>query len=243
VGHAGAFAAHRRRLGAVDLDRERFVLRGRDVRQVVGELPDQLRRHGLPDLRPVAAGVRDVVDELADPGDFLALSTGDPCPDNGRITDDGVRLFDFEAAAFRHALVDAAHYRVPFPNCWCWRRLPEDVARAAQAAHQEAFTRARPGTRTGDPAGFTVSLGRMATAWALWTLHRRLPAAETSRVERRRILQTLTNLRAVTSEAPHLGDTATWAEALHQDLAQRWPADRGPAATYPAFGGPPWDGC
>lgn len=241
MGHADAFAEHRRRLGPIDVDREPFMLRGLDMRHVMGVLPDLLRTHDLPGLphgHPAVDDLQDVLDELADPGPFLAFSTGDPCPDNSRLTDAGVRLFDFEAAAFRHALIDGAHFRVPFPNCWCWRRLPDEVAAAAQAAYRQELAAACPDAA--DLTRFAESFGRTCTAWAAWTLHRRLPQAPTDRHERRRIAETVTNLRAVASEAPRLTATVAWADALHQSLTRRWPADTGSADTYPAFGGPPW---
>lgn len=49
----------------------------------------------------------DIVTELANPGVFLAFSSGDPGVNNYLVDGDADgRLIDFEAAGFRHALSD-----------------------------------------------------------------------------------------------------------------------------------------
>src|SRR5262245_29225436 len=41
---------------------------------------------------------------MAEPGHFLAFLHDDPCPDNCLITDDGLKLVDFEFGGYGHAL-------------------------------------------------------------------------------------------------------------------------------------------
>lgn len=61
----------------------------------------------------------------------------DACPDNNRVTDQGVRLFDFEASGWGHAAQDASYLLAPFCTCWCVTRLPPDI----QAEMIEAYRR------------------------------------------------------------------------------------------------------
>lgn len=94
------------------------------MRSCIRDLPGLLVAQELPPLAGQGDDLDAILAELAEPGDFLALSGGDACPDNERVTSERVRLIHLEAATFRHALVDAAYYVIPFPNCWCWRACP-----------------------------------------------------------------------------------------------------------------------
>lgn len=236
IGHAAEFHELRSSLGEVDSSSDRVTLRGMHVGRQIGALPKFLSTHELPPLGEGAlAELSAVVDELADPGDFLVLSNGDPCPDNERITPDGIKFFDFESAAFRHALSDAAHYWIPFPNCWCWRRLPEDVARAMAAAYRTSLaTRCLAAL---DSERYYLSLARMTAGWLVWTLNRRLPVANSDELERRRTTVALDGFIASTAESEALPELTEWATAVRAALNDRWPRTKA-AATYPAFGGP-----
>lgn len=64
---------------------------------------------------------------LGDPGDWLAFTPSDCCPDNHVVRGETVAFFDCEFAAFRHALLDLAYVVVPFPTCWCAARLPDGL--------------------------------------------------------------------------------------------------------------------
>ena len=122
--------------------------------------------------------LRLVVDKLAEPGEFLALSPGDPSWTISASPPPVLAGSTSRAAAFRHALVDAAHYRDPFPNCWCWRDLPRDVAAAMEHAYRSELARACPATL--DDRRFASEMTVAMAAWPVWTLHRRLPPQRTA---------------------------------------------------------------
>ena len=236
VGRFDAYEAIREQLDLRDA-LGRFMLRGRDVRDCVNSLPGRLAEHGLPTLQ-ADIDLETVIDELADPGDLLALSTGDPCPGNDAVFETGVRCFDLEAATFRHALLDAAHYTVPFPNCWCWRQLPGDISATMLETHRLQL--ARTSTQAEDTGRYFVALTRASAAWVLWTLDQRLPNAGRSANAATRVVTALENfadLARAHGELPALaGDCRNLADAVRG----RWPVV--PPATYPAFGGPMWTG-
>lgn len=237
IGRAEEFYEIRRALGPVDPAAVRMTLRSVDMTGPFRELSTFLADNDLPPLGRAGTEELAVVQQvLADPGGFLALSSGDPCPDNGRITVDGVRFFDFEAAGFRHALVDAAHYLMPFPNCWCWRVLPPDVANAARSAYRESLAvgcaEARQHQRVGD------QMATAAAAWLVWTLYRRLPQANDDPVAQSRVATAVSAFLLATSESHALNELRSWAAELHRSLATRWHPP--PPDTYPAFGGPPF---
>jgi Ser/Thr protein kinase RdoA (MazF antagonist) len=77
-----------------------------------------------------------VVHVVAEAHDLLALSQGDTCPENHRLTADGVRFLDFEFCGFRHALLDVAFLRLPFPTCQDVQRLPVEAVDQALAAYR-----------------------------------------------------------------------------------------------------------
>ncbi|MBU2665342.1 phosphotransferase [Actinoplanes bogorensis] len=95
------------------------------------------------------------------------LSPGDLCPDNNVTTPYGLVLIDFERAQWQHPAWDLAYLAVPWPNCWCSWRLPDDVA-------EQALDRYR---RTADRPGATADVEAASTLWAVRTAARFLPEA------------------------------------------------------------------
>ena len=70
---------------------------------------------------------------------FVALTPLDVCPDNNRVTSEGVKLFDFEWTAHIHAGAAASYMLVPFCSCWCVAALPDDVLGEMRAAYVDAL--------------------------------------------------------------------------------------------------------
>lgn len=210
VGNTATYDRIRARLGPYDPEAERFTLRGRDVRHALAGLGSALERHDLPAMS-AHADLDAMVEELAEPGDLLVLTTGDPCPGNEAVLASEVRYFDFEAAAPRHALLDVAHYVVPFPNCWCWRRLPPELSEQMVDAHRQELERTSPAAA--DRGRYDKALVRATAAWVLWTLERRLPDADRDVEAQPRIIEALNNFsrlanaqNEMTSLAVHDGD-------------------------------------
>ena len=70
----------------------------------------------LPAPHGVDGDVEALAHLLAEPGDCLALSSGDFSVVNCKISSGNVWFFDFEGACFRHALADATVLRYPYPT-------------------------------------------------------------------------------------------------------------------------------
>ena len=70
---------------------------------------------------------------------FRGFVHGDPCPDNVRLVAGDCRIFDFEASSIGSVALDAAFLAAPFPSCWCFGRLPPDLAAAALDAYWETM--------------------------------------------------------------------------------------------------------
>ena len=67
---------------------------------------------------------------------YLGLVHGDPCPDNVRLIDGTCRIVDYEYAGWGPVAYDAGYLLAPFPSCWCFARLPDEVAGPAVAAYR-----------------------------------------------------------------------------------------------------------
>lgn len=236
AGHAETFASLSERFGEFDQESALLTLRGLDLRVGLRELPTLLAATDLPSVAESHGDLEEVVEELRSPRGFLALSSGDPCPDNERLVDDEVRFFDFEAAAFRHALIDAAHYVIPFPNCWCWARLPDELSHRLLSIHREELRRVCP--EAGDDQRYHEALARAAGAWVVWTLLRRLPMAADEPRVRPRILEAIRTFTSLAKEAGTLVTFTDFCERVRTALEVAWPDAR--AETYPAFGGVGW---
>jgi hypothetical protein len=194
------------------------------------------RLGGLPPHDELAQIAR----RLDQPGIWLGLVHGDPCPDNALLRGDRVHLIDYEFAEPGHVLLDAAYWRVGFPTCWCAGRIPDSVA-----ARAEAVYRAELGVILGSAPSdttFQSEMAFMAAAWLLrsfaWLLDAGLK--EDGRLGiasiRSRLLWYPEATIAMTEAADILPNFRSLAGAWLVDLRNRWPSTH-PLGLYPAFVG------
>lgn len=111
------------------------------IQDLIGRATDDL---GNRAAAPVIGELHEIAQNLAEPGDLLALSSGDPCPYNCVVVDGRARLFDFELAGFRHPLLDVAYLHLGFSACYRSGRLPAAVLNTAEHAYRQAAERGLP---------------------------------------------------------------------------------------------------
>ena len=111
------------------------------VRPDPAELIGLFDRLGVPAPAGWSQELADLSAHLDADDRHRSLVITDACPDNNRVTDSGVRLFDFEASRWGHAAQDASYLLAPFCTCWCVSRLPAAVS----ADMIDAYRRAYPG--------------------------------------------------------------------------------------------------
>ena len=109
--------------------------------------------------------------EAALTGTLVGLVHGDPCPDNTVLAGGRCRLIDFERAGAGSVALDLGYLLAPFPSCWCFGRLPADLAGAAVGAYEAVLT------------GAGVDLGddwdrALAAALGLWAAARIVDVAD-----------------------------------------------------------------
>ncbi len=149
------------------------------------------------------------------------------------------QLVDYEVAAFRHALLDAAYFVLPLPNCWCWRRFPEPVLDGMLAAYRAEISPVMPSVS--EDASFDAGLSRCSAAWLVFHLASRLPfVVESNRSfdlfnERERLITMLRNfarLPATPAVTPYVGE---WLGRLGERFEAMWPSEAATVQLYPAF--------
>lgn len=117
------------------------------------------------------ADLRGLDSLLGGPLEARALTPADACPDNNRLTEDGLVLLDLEGAQLRHVAWDVAYLLVPWPSCWCSWRPTADAAEAALESWRAAIDLPYAGT----PA-FGDDLRKVSLGWAMtsagWLLRR-----------------------------------------------------------------------
>jgi Ser/Thr protein kinase RdoA (MazF antagonist) len=168
---------------------------------------------------------------------YLGLVHSDACPDNVRLLGREGRIFDFETSGWGPVVLDAAYLLAPFPSCWCFGAVPDEVAGAALEAYRAELA----------AAGITLGpdwTAALAAAVAGWIVARG-PALATAIDEDRpwgttgmrpRLLAWLRAFGGAAGRAGELPRLRALADALHQELAARWGRPRVPE--YPAFAGP-----
>lgn len=172
-----------------------------------------------------------------DPGLFLALCQGDM--DNARQCHrgrDGLRLLDFGAGGFRHALIEGMPGRI---NWGCTLGIPKQVVLQMEKAYFDAWSRNMP-------VAIHVEAFRQAMAHAggrchLFHVLSRVPDA--LKADRERGLSTLRQqviawLKAFADLAEETGmypALRTSAQLLAERLKRLWPSECHELPCYPAF--------
>lgn len=188
--------------------------------------------------QPPPDDVAQVAHRLQEPGAWLSLVHGDPCPDNALIVNDGVRLVDFEFATPGHALLDAVYWRIGFPTCWCAGRVPDPVAARVEAAYRAELRYAIRVAQ--DDAVFRTEIAYAAAAWLLGSLDWRLDDALAQdrtwglASVRSRLLWYLEATIAMTDQADILPGLRAVSRRWLDTLRERWPSSE-PLGFYPAF--------
>lgn len=239
AGRAAEYYQVRSRRGPVDPAFDRISILGIGIGRSWSQLREIVAdRPYLPTPNAVDSDVDELLRVLSEPGPYLALSNGDTSPANCRMVD-GVRFIDFEDASFRHALLDAAALRFPFPACACWSRLPADIGRRAEDAYRQELARSCP-----DVLDHASYAHRLTAACAAWTIVRavRLPKLENAdephplRFSRRgQLLDTIGATVRCSRQARSLQSLASWLADVGDDLRARWPHITSPQPVYPAF--------
>ncbi len=163
------------------------------------------------------------LDGLLDgPDQAWALTPADACPDNNRLTADGLVLLDLEGAQLRHVAWDVAYLLVPWPSCWCSWRPPADVAETALESWRAAI-----GLLYAHEPAFKRDLSTVTLGWAMtsagWFVRRAVqddhphPATPS----RKAMVQHRLTL-AVENANPQLSALTALAEELLQATYDAW---------------------
>lgn len=206
---------------------------------LIAKIAVPLDRVGIPLTHPAADELRRAVASLSGEDRPAGLVPGDTCPDNNVDGTNGLTLFDFEGAQFRHVAWEMAYVTTPWPTCWCSWDIPAQVQKLALERWRSVLESAFPQVRQ---PGFDRDLARARTVWAAqWTAYtfegaleeREHPRFDEGVVPARRAsLQFRLSVLAenTTEECPELAAFATsllaWTHsewgALHLDVAPAW---------------------
>jgi hypothetical protein len=209
---------YRRRLqhGPVDslIERRRFFTPWPDVRALSDSLDVAL-------TIGVEADIASAIQELTEPGPFLAFSNGDAGTNNFLLADgaDG-KLIDFEFAGFRHALCDIACLYVPGPM---WITVADPSTDGTEDAYRAAVSDAIP--EVTDDRRYGRGITSAALIYALFRLGRLAlldgrPPGDSSHLQMVASLETAEAVAARFGVSPHL---AGWAGRAADRLRRRWP--------------------
>jgi hypothetical protein len=181
--------------------------------------------------------LRAVTKNLAEPGPFLAYLHHDPCPDNCLITDDGLKLVDFEFGGYGHALQDGIYGRIHFPSCWCVNRIREGVPLAMEAAYRAELIKGCP--EAADDKRFYRAVVEACAACVINSHHALTLAGEDGRwgisTMRQRALLRFDIVAELTKEYDHLNSVGATVRAIAEKLRSQWPAEADSMPYYPAF--------
>lgn len=240
AGRAEEYSQLRSRHEPIDPAFDRISILGNDIGHSWRQLQEITTSHPyFPPPNDVGSDVDELLRILSEPGPYLALSNGDTSPANCRISDDRLRFLDFEHAAFRHALLDVAALRFPFPACPCWSHLPEDVGQRAEDAYRKQMAHSCPDVL--DPTKYAQGL---TAACAAWTIVRMVRLPKLEKIDepqpmgfsrRGQLLDTITTTVSCSQQSRSLPTLASWLASVSDVLRVRWPHLPPTQPFYPAF--------
>jgi hypothetical protein len=164
AGLDGEYYQRRHQLGPIDPSGPRTYLGEISVEEASGRvLGAQVHDRTAP--RRARGDMEAILTVLAQPGAFLALSNGDPCPYNCLIPNGIAHLIDFELAGYRHALLDVAYLHLGFHWCYQPGQIPADMLREAETAYRREASAGIPVIL--DEPVYQRALTAAAAAWAV----------------------------------------------------------------------------
>jgi hypothetical protein len=193
---------------------------------------------GLPEPGP---GLDDDIGrlraDLHDPRRHGGLVHHDLNPTNALVTDDGIRLVDFEGCSFGHIGMDASFLHYPFPTYSAhWAVLPPSVVESAEIAYQEELGTAR------DALVHYDEMLAVGAATLLVTRTLRLPllaspgqSAHDRWRRRAQLVQQIEVFRRLADRAGVLPAMSRWFGCLAEAMVERWSAAGSPPPLFPAF--------
>jgi len=225
----------------VSLDRDRVSLANIPLVACWSALRDLVAGQNVFPDTTIAAGsdIDDVQAWMSEPGPMLVLSNGDLAPQNCRLSRESARLLDFEGAKFQHALLDAAHLRLPFYGGPCWSHVPAEVGRLVESTYREEFGRTCPSVL--DEQIYATGMAAATAGWAVTRLVR-LPKL-LARDERHpmgfsrrgQMLDTLQVAVDASNTAGTLRSLRAWFEETIAALRRQWPHLPAAQDVYPAY--------
>lgn len=219
AGRAETYHARRAGLGPIDVAADQA---GR-----LAPLRKEAIRHasalGIPPTGRTGSELSVAMDELADPGAFLALSNGDAEANNVLLHAHGpadARLIDFEFAGYTHALTDAVCLYVPGP---AWLTVGDPTLTGLADQYRRALSRGIPEAE--DDLRYGNGLAAACMSWALVRLQR-FPRLDTRSPGDQSRIQLIATLEAAAHTAdahralPHV---TGWIHRIAAALRHRWP--------------------
>ena len=208
-----------------------------EVERVVREYSAQFARVCLapqPGVGDEIAQVTALVEE--EPGPYLAFCKGDQNAAGDFLRcGDQLRLFDFDAGGFRHALIEG----MPGRMTWgCMMRLPDRLLPDMERAYQTEIARWLP--EAADSAAFHRAMADVGARWHVFHVVSRVSAALTAdwqrgpSTARQQVLAWLDSFGGMSEEFgrwPALGHSA---RGMAGRLRAVWP-EIAPLPPYPAF--------
>jgi hypothetical protein len=199
-------------------------------------LRDMAQVAGIEPTLGIDEELRIVAENLAEPGPFQAYLHNDPCPDNCLITDDGLKLIDFEFGGYGHALRDGIYGRIHFPTCWCVNRLPEHVPPQMMAAYRTELIKGCP--EAADDERFYRAVVEACAACVI-NSHNARTLLEDHRwgisTMRQRALLRFDIFWKMTEDYDHLKSVGATVQGIAKKLRAQWPAEADAMPYYPAF--------
>jgi hypothetical protein len=222
-------------------------IEARILREACHRLKGLAERFGVRWPHGTEREIETVLAAFREPGPFAALTLGDYCPVNTMFVNGGLYLFDFERAAFRHALFDGCIK--PHHSAWLGNRLPAELEERFAATYRSELIRSCP--EASDEARYRHAALEMRAAWLLWRLEADVKEAQEQEYPqqgqrseadpgaglslRQRTLLVLEGFAEEAKQIGHLEALGAVSRCLAERLRARWQPAPGTLRLFPTF--------
>lgn len=178
------------------------------------------------------------IQEVNEPGPFLALTHGDVAPGNAFFDGRQLRLFDFETSDLRHALLDGSFARLRYLHSVWAGRIPDPIQHRIMEPYRAELVRGCPEAAVDHR--FNHALLSCAFAWvaalceelpSAWHADRKWGRATT----RQRLVAALEHFHELALACGEFEALATDVLNLAIHLRHHWPPSDCDIPTFPAL--------
>ncbi len=183
--------------------------------------------------------LKEILEVILDPSEFYGFVHWDPCPDNCKVVDGEMKIYDFERSAYANIFVDAAYLLMRFPSCWCVGDIPESLIESGNLVYRETLGSYLPAIL--DDIAYREQMAIACMFWFLRSTENQFEEAlladrkRGTATIRQRILIRAKVSSGLLSKTGKFENLSNFIHQVYVTLSEKWEIDTKQLDYYPAL--------